>query len=573
MSEPMVMDVTPPKRSFWRNLSPIWLVPILAAIVTLGIAWQNYSKRGTLVEITFQNASGITPGDTALRLRDVNIGIVEKVRFSHDLAQVIISARIDRDIASNLPEDASFWIVRPQISASGVSGLSTVLSGAYIETAFVPKTGAGATTFVGLEKAPLVAPGDTGRRITLRTSNASHLVSGAPVLYRGIRVGHIEAIRLADGADGVLLDAFIESPDDKRLTTAARFWETSGISLTVGMGGVRLDMADLASIIAGGIAFDTNFAGGGPLSEDTTFTLFPDEDTARAAVGVAQNALHLTIRFDGSVQGLEVGTDVRFHGLRVGEVTAISSRIIEEGDETDVFTEVDIAIDPVAMGLPDGAGPADLEAFLTGEVEAGLRARLSTTGFLGRSFIVDLAIIPEAAPAILQKPDGELPIMPSVAPDLSSLNTSKGLIARLDKLPVEKLLDQAISLMAATEKLIRSEGAQELLPAFSAALGEVRSTLAELQDGNVVKNFNDTLSSAGSAATSIAEAAKTLPQLVDQLDRVLNEAERMVSAYGARSSFNEEILAALREARGAARSLSQLARAIERNPNSLLFGR
>lgn len=692
MSDIPEMQTQPPRPSFWRNLSPIWAVPILAVVISLGIAWRSYHDRGVLVEITFQNAGGVVPRETAVRLRDVPIGMVEAVRFSADLRYVVLSARLQKEVAASIPENAQFWIVRPEVSARGISGLSTVLSGVYLEAAFTPAEDSDVRSFTGLENAPLLMPGRTGRRITLRADDGNRLTPGAPVLYRGIQVGHIEAPRLIDGAEGVWVDAFIEAPHDTRLTTAARFWDTSGFSVSFGTSGLRLGVGNLASILTGGIAFDTVTSASEPLRDDAVFELYTDESAARASVlsGVDANSLRLTVEFDQSVQGLTSGSDVRYRGIVAGKVTGVSARVVTIEGAARVRMQAAIALNPEAMGLEGSAGPAELEAFLAQQVEAGLRARLAPARLIGTALVVELVDLPQSEPATLRKiPDG-LPVLPSIYAELPDFGaTAQGLLERVNKLPIEGVMEQAISLMSAAEQLVsqdstravpemvrgmledvrglisgaalqglpdqamsvlsdlrtiltsfneqdaaarlvaalqsvetaatdlsgiaanvppvledlrgliakadaleaeelvaaatslvagadafvRADSTQALSPALSGALAEVEAVLSELRAGGTVGNVNGTLSSTREAADAVALAAKDLPALAGRLDRLVAQAEALVSAYGARSPVNDELLSALREARATARAFSQLARAIERNPNSLLFGR
>lgn len=692
MTEIPEIEITPKRRSFWRNLSPVWLVPLLAVAVSLFIAWRSFAERGVLIEITFQNAAGVSPGDTAIRLRDVPIGLVERVNFSADLSHVVVAARIDRTVADAIPPGAEFWVVRPEVSARGITGLTTVLSGVYIETAFLPTAASAGRSFTGLENAPLVAPGRQGSRITLRAPDGNRLTPGAPVLYRGIQVGHIESPRLLDGADGIVIDAFIEAPHDQRLTTATRFWDTSGFSVSLGPSGVRLGVGNLASLLTGGITFDTLALGGGPIQPETTFELYADESAARqgASIGVPSNALRLTVEFEGSVQGLNPGAQVRYRGLQVGEVTAIGARIVPGEGAPRMIMQASISLDPPAMGLPATAGAIELDMLVSSLVANGLRAQLAPARFFGTGLVIELVERPAAAPAELLRPTDGLPVLPSIASEIPDLTaTAQGMLGRIDALPIEELLEQAISLMATAEQLVGSEdtravpgavsgllaearsliggedmqalpgdlrgsiaglrgifdaleqqkaveqlvtaltsadaaanrvyaaadeftpladdlrglvakasalkaeeliaaatevlasadgflnaeGTQALPPALAGALRQVEGALAELRAGGVVPNLNNTLASASSAAEAVALAARDLPQLAARLDRLVAQAEGLVGAYGANSAVNDEMLNALREARTMARSFSQLARAIERNPNSLLFGR
>ncbi|MBN8294315.1 MCE family protein [Rhodobacter sp. NTK016B] len=693
MSTPSDMEITPPRRSFWRNLSPVWLVPVLAVAVSLGIAWQSFADRGTLIEISFENAAGVAAGTTEIRYRDVAIGMVETVNFTPDMQHVQVEARIDRTAAEALSAEAQFWVVRPQVSARGITGLNTVLSGVYIEAALVPgSVPDGSRRFTGRDEAPLVMPGRQGTRITLRAPDGNRLTPGAPILFRGVEVGSIEAPRLLDGAEGVVVDGFIEAPYDQRLSTTARFWDTSGFAVSLGTGGLRLSVGNLASILTGGIAFDTLTEGGEPIDADTVFELYSDEDTAMASATsvVASDQLRIAAEFDGSVQGLSPGAAVRFRGVRVGEVTGIAARQVDMGPAPLIRMQAALALDPSAFGLGADATPDRLMAFLEAQVAAGLRARLSASGVFSTSLVVELLEVQDSAPERLLRPEDALPVIPSAPSNLTDLTTSaQGLIARLTDLPIEGVLQQAIDLMDAAEDLLADEGtralpssvvalvddardfvgsdsmqalpgdvqgtvadlravlarfeeqravetlvetmqavqgvaaniddattevpalisevrrvvgrigdldaeglvnaARDLLntadtfldddgtqavpPALAGALREVEQALAELRGSGLVDEVSATLGSARSAADAIATATQDLPQLAERLNGLVAQAEALVAAYGARSPVNEEALATLREARDAARAFAQLARTLERSPNSILFGR
>jgi paraquat-inducible protein B len=686
------MRIDPPKRSFWRNLSLVWLVPILALIVSLGIAWQTYAARGVTIEISFLNASGVRPGETTIRYRDVVIGAVEDVRFTPDLARVLVTASIDRDLANTLPADAAFWVVQPEVSARGITGLSTVLSGVYIETSFTPVPDGEARSFIGMDSAPLIREGQKGTRITLRTRDANRISEGAPILFHGIEVGHIEAPRLILSGDSVVFDAFIMAPHDRRLTTATRFWDTSGFTVSLGTGGLSLDVGNLAALVTGGIAFDTIFSGGAPLNPGYVFDLFPDEEAARQSLftGVGANAVEMAIEFEGSVNGLAVGSPVRFRGLRVGEVRAIGAVLVEEGSRQQVRLRTTVALDPQALGLPAEAGAERTIEFLRNAVAEGLRAQLATSSLFTASLVIELVELPDAAPATVDEREDGLVVLPSVASDLPDFTaTAEGVLERINALPVEELMNQAITLMASIEAVVSSEGTRQapdaalaliediralvggedtqalpgelrgglaevrgiveelrlrgaidrlvtvlesadtiaantaaasadlpelvaelraltarasgveieelaaaatrllnstealigsdqmrdLPPALAGALAEVSQVLAALREGEAVENVNRTLASTRAAAESVAEAMESLPDLSQRLERLVAQADGLIAAYGERSDFNTEALQVMREFRDTARAVTQLARAIERNPNSLLIGR
>jgi len=697
--QPADMVIAPAKRSFWRNLSYVWLVPLAALVVTLFIAWQSWAERGQRIEILFENAAGVTADETTLRYRDVNIGVVEDITFAPDLSSVVVTARIDRTVAASLPADAKFWIVRPEVSASRISGLSTVLSGAYIQAAFTPSTENRATTFTGLEDTPLILPGMEGTKVTLRTEAGTQLVPGAPIFHQGIEVGKIETPRLQDSGEGVMVDAFINAPYDQRLTSATRFWQVSGFSVNFGPGGLNLSVGSIASLVRGGIAFDTVFSGGEPVRTGQIFDLYDGEDTARASVfrESIENAVDLTVEFDESVSGLSAGSSVVYKGVKIGSVSFLGAFIEEKDGEQEVVLRAVISIDPQRLGLAADAPAAEVIAFFSNAVQNGLRARLGTQSMFSRSLIVELVELPDAAPATLGIFAETAPLLPSVPSDLPDVGaTAQGLLQRVNDLPVEELLDQTIATLAAVESLAGDESlraapdafvgliddargligspetqalpaelntavselravseqlrqadavnrlvaaldaaeiaatsvtdvaanideATQTLPALiedlqaltakanaleveqflaaaqaslegadrlidtpdtralpaslTGALDEARSALSELREGGLIENTNATLASARDASAAVEQATANLPELSARIEALVAEAEKTLSEYGAQSSFNRETLSSLREVRAAAEALSKLARAIERNPNSLLFGR
>lgn len=692
MIEPAEPDIEPARRGVFRNLSLVWLVPIAALVVSLGLAWQSYSQRGVAITITFPNATGVTPGETVIKYRDVVIGTVEKLSFTSDLSAVIVHARVDKDIAPYLDEDAQFWIVSPKVTARGISGLSTVLSGVYIEGAWDETPGEQKYSFVGADGPPLVQPGRPGKRISLITDDGRLVSEGAPVYFHGIEVGRLEKPRLILSSDTIIVDAFIEAPHDRRLTTATRFWDTSGVSFKIGTGGVSLDFDSLASIVAGGIEFDNLFEGGEPVGPGHVFNIYPDESEARRSLIVRTPGATVTVaaQFDESISGLEPGADVTYNGLKVGEVKALSAKAEDTPEGPQVRLFANLTIEPDRLGLKSGATEGEVLQFLAEAVERGLRARLATASIFSSALIVELVELPDAPPAQLDRSADPLPILPTVPSDLPDFTaTAEGVLERINKLPIEDMLNQAISLMASIEQVVRAEGTQktpdavlaliedtrslvndeatralpsdlraavtelrqivaemkqagtfetltraieradgavanietasaqipalvedlralatkansleaeeliaaatrvldsadkligtdaarELPPALTGALEEIRAAVAELRAGGAVENLNATMESTRDAAESVATAVERLPELSARLERLVSQSEALIAAYGDRSEFNDETLATLREVRNAARSVSQLARAIERNPNSLLMGR
>ncbi|MEJ6402436.1 PqiB family protein [Yoonia sp. 2307UL14-13] len=689
---PARLDVRPVKQPIWRRLSLVWLVPVIALVASLYTAWLSYRDLGTLITISFENAAGVKAGETQVRYRDVTVGEVEDVEFTHGLNDVLVYVRIKKNIAPYLDDDAQFWVVRPDVSVRGITGLDTVLSGVYIQGNWDTQADVAQYDFVGLETPALTLASQRGVRVTLRAADGSALSAGAPVLHKGIQVGYLETPQLSANGSEVQVDAFIESPYDRRITTNTRFWDTSGFSVRFGTGGVSLDVNSLASLIEGGVAFDTIVSGGGPVRDGHIFSIFDEEEAARDSLFADPDAetLQMAVLFEQSVSGLAQGSEVRFQGIRIGEVSDLNAIVVGEGDSAEVRLQAVLSIEPSRLGMGADASPEAALALLSDFVARGLRARMVTGNILSGSLQVELVQVDDALPAIVTLTSGEYPVIPTTDSQISDVAaTAEGLLSRVNDLPVEELLNGAIDMMdsiealandestraapaslvalldearelvagddtqaipgdlrtviadlnaiiteageenivgnlsstitntnevaaniaaatedlpaiidqiealtakanalalddlvnnasetlAAIDQLVSSEDAAALPGTLNGALDEMRGFLAEVREGGAIENVNAALAAANDAAQAIEQSVETLPALSTRASQLVAETRAVIDGYGERSRFNAETLQTLRDIQEAADAVSALARAIQRNPNSILTGR
>ena len=462
---PGAPDIEPVKSSRWPSL--VWVVPALAILAAIGLLFQNLATRGPLIEIELETASGLKAGETVIKYRDVDVGRVEAVRFSADLAKVIIEARMDQSVAPYLDGDAKFWIVRPQVSAQGVTGLETVLTGSYIEGSWDTDAGPRAKRFVALDQPPLTPDGALGIRVRLRAEDGGSIDLGSPIFYKRVEVGRVESKQLTEDGQAVEFDVFINAPNDKRITTATRFWNASGVDLELGASGANLRIASLASLIRGGAMFDTG-PDGAPVETGHVFQLYPSESEARdildtdVATG-EQVAFH--IFFGGSVRGLKPGAPVEYRGIRVGRVEAVSAAVDPLTNRFRTRTRINIA--PSLLGLGDGGKTAVMD-FMRSAVANGLRAKLALGNLLTGALIVELEDVVTSPSAIDES--GPVPVLPAIQSDLDELAGSvEGVLDRVNALPVEALMANAVSLLENLNKVVASDATQAV-PAKTLAL-------------------------------------------------------------------------------------------------------
>ncbi|MCT8161404.1 MlaD family protein [Pseudoruegeria sp. SHC-113] len=539
------MMVEPPKRSFLSRISLVWLIPLISLAGALYFAYTAYRDQDVPIVIEFSEANGIKAHSTVIKFRDVDVGHVEEVTFSEDLSTVLVHAAIDPEMAHFLDADTEFWVVSAEVSAQGISGLDTVLSGAYIAASWDSTPGTAKREFVGLDDAPLVANNKPGTRITLRSQNTGSVSVGAPLLLRGIGVGKVESVKLSDAGDSVLFSAFVDAPYDDFITTGTRFWNASGINVSLGSGGLNLNVDSLTSIVQGGIVFDTLFSGGDPLGSTPVFDLYRNEEEARNSLfdDSLDSLVYLSSEFEGNLRGLKVGAEVSYNGLKVGEVTEMSARVhTDDNGEESVRLVANFAVQPNRLGLnPDEENDTTL-AFLNELVKRGLRAQISSQGLLASSLFIALVEAPEAEPAqinLFATPYPSFPTIPAAPDTLAS--AAEGVLERVGNLPIEELLDEAIQTLASirtvagdprireipgsvadvlqgVEGIVTNEKLQSIPDDLSGAIADLRSILDQVEESSAIASLTSVLGSADVAAKQVAEASETLPGLVQEIE-------------------------------------------------------
>ena len=241
-----------------RRFSLVWLIPIVAAIAGAWLVYTTFAERGPTITITLQAASGLEPGKTPIKYRDVQLGLVESVMLSDDLQRVVVTARMEKAAEKELRDETQFWIESARITAAGVSGLGTLLSGAYIGM----RPGAGKPTrhFVALETPPVYQVDVPGKRLTLHAEKLGSVSPGSPIYFRGIEAGSVLGYHLDENGKDVSIFAFVRAPYDAFVRQDSRFWNASGIDVSLTAAGVNVRTESLQAILGGGIAFDTRSA-------------------------------------------------------------------------------------------------------------------------------------------------------------------------------------------------------------------------------------------------------------------------------------------------------------------------
>jgi paraquat-inducible protein B len=529
--------VVPPRR---QRISIVWIIPILAAVVAIGIAIQRILSEGPTITIVFKSAPGVEAGKTFVKYKDVNIGQVTAAQLSEDHSHVEVTAKIAKSAAGLMVEDAKFWVVEARVTLSGVSGLSTLLSGNYI--GFEPgKSKKPQRTFTGLEVPPIITGDQPGQQFVLKAEDLGSLGIGSPVYYRRLQAGQVIAYDLTSDGKGVEIKIFVNSPYDRYVNSGTRFWSASGINVSIGAGGLDVRTESLVSLLVGGLAFETPpfAAKAAPAAAKTVFTLYRDQATALKQADAI--AARYVLYFTESLRGLSVGAPVTFLGLLGGEVTDVGLDI--EPATLNMRGRVEFVLFPerliARLNQKEAAAGETLErsiqqrhAFFQRLVEQrGLRAQLRSGSLLTGQLYVAFDYFPNAPKAKIDwsRDPTELPVVPSPLTDIEAKLTS--IVAKLDKLPLEAIGADLTKALVSLDQILKDAGTAvnridtELTPGLKTTIEELRGAIAAAD--RVLKNTDATLvgkDAAGQqdlrdALQEIARAARSLRVLSDYLER------------------------------------------------------
>ncbi len=542
-----------PARQNRLHLSLVWIVPLIALIVGAVLVVRALLQSGPEITIEFRSGEGIEAGRTEVRYKEVVVGRVRSVSITSDRQRVLVNASLDRSVSWLAVDDTRFWVVRPRIGSGGISGLGTLVSGAYIGV------DAGASEverarFAGLEQPPLVLRGEPGRAFVLHAEDLGSLDVGSPVYHRRVRVGRVVGDGLA--ADGRTLEVrvFIESPYENLVTRDTRFWHASGIDLSLNASGLRLNTQSLVSVFVGAIAFAVPPDGDAPAAPADSGQAFKLFDEQRHALAPEDGEpMRVRMRFAHSLRGLDDGAPVDLLGVEIGTVRSVA---LQPGSSTRTLpVEVLADLYPKRLGavrerfLAGGAARDDRQ-LLKQLVERGLRAQERTGHLLTGRHYVALEFVPKPQRVAFDA-GAPVPTLPTVPGALADVQPQLAdIVARLSRVRFDeiggelqetlKALTQA-SLSLQTTLASADTSIRQLTPEAQAAVADMRQALAQA---------NQTLASAQATLRS-AEANVTDAQA--PLQRNANQA--------------------LAELQRAAQALRVLADYLQRHPESLLRGK
>ncbi|MCX7074596.1 MAG: MlaD family protein [Methylococcales bacterium] len=505
------------------ELSLIWFLPLIAILVSGWLIYKSFSEKGEVITISFPTAEGLDVDKTKIKYLDVEIGKVTTININNNLKTIVVTAQMNNSSSDYLKDNTQFWVVRPQVGLGGISGLGTLLSGAYIE--LKPGFGEHKHDFTGLSNPPPLKANAEGKEFILETNNLGSMKTGTPINFHGISVGQVLSHELSAAADAIRLTIFISKPYDQFIRKNTRFWIDSGVDLSASADGFKVRTGPLISLLSGGIAFRASTEDGIEAIQPEN-TLYPLFDTYEASTQISYtNTLNYVMYFNGSVRGLTEGAPVQLRGYPVGKVLNVSLELDEKTTEIRIPVIVELQPERIKDVNPDiKILPQEIISQL---IEKGLRAQLQTGSLLTGQLLVDLDFHPKSK-ITLNSSHSFYPEFPTTASSLDQFTHSANIIMdKIAKLPLENLTV------------------------------EINKTLQGLQ-GTTAAATNTLNSVKGTMGTA---------------DKTLNTAQKALSNFEAGATTHYQLEQLLQELTQTAGSVKQLTDYLAQHPESVIRGK
>jgi paraquat-inducible protein B len=507
-----------------RTVSKIWLVPIVAFFIGTWMVYYQWSNQGPLITIEFTTATGLEAGKTKIKTRNVNVGVVKEIQLTEDLSGVLVTVRMDKNVAPILHSDNQFWIVSPRVSLSGVSGLGTILSGPYINMApgIEQKM---SEQFVALAAPPVTPAGTPGLHVTLNSESEFTYKKGDPVVYKGIKVGEFEDIYFNFDERIVYYNTFIEAPYHKLITTNTKFWDISGVQMELSASGIKVSTGSLETLLTNGVTFGIpeGMQQGGQIVERSFFDIHPNYDSASEERFKLSAEYVILVR--DTIRGLQVGAPVEYRGLVIGKVLSINAldnnqdRLLEQGYDIPVV----ISIQPGRVRQPDNAiGLAFIRKQTSLWIERGLRATLKTGNILTGALFVDLQNYPDA-PFVKEQRLQDYEVIPTSYGEFSEITAKvTAILDNINDIKLKSISDNANNMLSQIAQ------AAQALQATATTADRLLTTVHEDKVSSALTDTLENLSNLTQDFSADSETYRELNHTMQSLQSTLKELQPLL---------------------------------------------
>lgn len=537
------LEISSPQVSKQSGPSMVWIIPVVTLLVGGWLIVKTLSEKGPQATISFKTAEGIEVGKTKVKYKNVDIGVVEQVEFSDDFSNTILTVDFNQGSEKFLRRGTHFWVVKPQLSLRGATGLSTLISGAYIE--IEPGPGAVQLHFIGLDKQPVVKSDEQGKKITLVTQKLGSVDTGSPVYYQGLLAGEVLGVELGNDHKSTYVHAFIKDPFDQLIRGNTSFWNVSGINVSMGADGFKMQTESIRSMMFGGISFESPET----LEQTTTdidnliFTLHESYESIKKHAYTRK--IKFIIFFDSSIRGLSLGAPVEFKGIKVGSVLDV--RLEFDRGSTSFRIPVLIELEPQRIIERGNKEVGASNQMLSNLVERGLRARLQTGSLLTSQLYVELDMHP-GSPINLRGSDTPYPELPTLpTSNFSAITQSaEDLLAKLNSIDIKavtavlidtietanRTMHTADTAITNANTLISAPGIPKAIDDIQIALNNFRNITQQMDDANLIASATKTMKGVDKTIHDANQTLINANKAIDSTINTVNNANTLITSPG-----------------------------------------
>ncbi|MCO4845303.1 MAG: MCE family protein [Sulfurovum sp.] len=532
--------------SKFNLITSIWIVPFIALIIAGWLAFQYFSELGPEIKISFPKNEGLVAGQSQVKFRNVPVGKVTKILITEDTQGVVVVVRMNKEAEGYMTEHAKFWIVKPEVGISGISGLDTLISGTYIDV-FSEAGGTYKKNHIGLTQPYRNISG--GEYFHLTSFNGDNVAVGTPIYYKNLKVGQVEYLYPSLDNKSIDILVFIDKKYVPYVHDDSRFWTKNMLNVDFSKGNLDFNVAPLHMMLQGGIVFSSSGEDkGNPVSLKHVFPLYKSKTEAdsKRIVSDSTDIKKFMLHTQGSIANLKINSAVRYDGFDIGQVEDI--QLSYDKITHHMLGKVLIELDTSLFKDPNDTDSTG-EANLYQAVEEGLRAKISPLDPISGMLFVDLAFTHNEGNASIER-GSQYALFPTASnADTSAMNSFSEILEKINRLPLDELFASVQKVVEKSEK-----------PVANANL-----LLEDLQ--KTVKNIN-TLTSKQSFKVLPDELNKALKEMT----RTLKSTQKVVKGYDSNSLVKQQLSQTLEVVTKTSQEMQLFLRMLNRKPNSLIFG-
>lgn len=475
------------KRKKISFISAVWIVPLVALIIGIMLLVDSVKDSRSEITLHISDADGIKAGTTVIKFLNVDVGRITKVMINKDHNGVVLKANVDKSVKSLLTDKAKFYLVKPRIDKSGISGINTLVSGFYID--MIAKEGGNKQKeFNILDSLPSEIKGD-GIYLQLKGKTRGLLGIGSAVLYRNVEVGSVESAKFNHQTQEAEYRIFIRKPNNELIGKNTRFWVSSGLNVDWSGSSVNINTPPIGSVFSGSITFDDPENGnrGETVSNDDSFVLYSHKNNAPDSPN--KNAIYLVAFFDKSVKSIQAGTPVLYKGITVGRVS--DSPYFNQEYKANLLNNKYI---PVRFYLdPEFFKDNSNQDFDTEQwtksvnkvLDDGLSVSLGSDNLLLGASFLELTDSKQIGGQIKpMKTYNDVRVIASSANDISG--QVNDLLAKLNQLPIDKTMNELNHSLVSLNRILDSKDTQKMTAELNATMAELRATLNGLSPQSAI---------------------------------------------------------------------------------------